>query len=124
MSYYRHFWRAFAPLRGSRRIGQQLTANEADLSGADGMIPPIRAASKPPAGYVAGGDHIDPFAADNRFSPLRRKIWSNMKPPQRRTKALLARQKAIIAWMSIRRAGLRLPQFVYDETKNAARAAG
>ena len=108
-------------------LGSGLTANGADPSGsADGMIPAYTGGiSKPPADYVAGGDHIDPFAADNRSSASRLRIWGEYSNRlSAGQKALLARKKAIIAWISIRRAAsCALPQFVYDETKkNVERA--
>ena len=45
-------------------LGSVLTQNGADPK-ASGNVPAYRGGiTKPPAGYVLGGDHIDPFAAD------------------------------------------------------------
>ena len=75
------------------RLGSTLTANGADPSGsADGMILAFTGGiTKPPAGYVAGGDHIDPFAADK---PLFTITVQNMAQYESR---LSAGQKALLA---------------------------
>ena len=109
------------------RLGSTLTANGADPSGsADGMIPAYTGGiTKPPASYVAGGDHIDPFAADK---PLFTITAQNMGQYESRLsagqKALLARQNGTYR-MDVypSRRSCALPQFVYDETKkNVGRA--
>ena len=108
-------------------LGSGLTANGADPSAsADGMIPAYTGGiSKPPADYVAGGDHVDPFAADE---PLFSITAQNMGEYSNRLsagqKALLARKEGNYR-MDIypSRRSCALPQFVYDETKkNVARA--
>ena len=108
-------------------LGSELTANGADPSAsADGMIPAYTGGiSKPPADYVAGGDHVDPFAADE---PLFSITAQNMGKYSNRLsagqKALLARKEGNYR-MDIypSRRSCALPQFVYDETKkNVARA--
>lgn len=108
-------------------LGSGLTANGADPSAsADGMIPAYKGGiSKPPADYVAGGDHVDPFAADE---PLFSITAQNMGEYSNRLsagqKALLARKEGNYR-MDIypSRRSCALPQFVYDETKkNVARA--
>ena len=108
-------------------LGSGLTANGADPSAsADGMIPAYTGGiSKPPADYVAGGDHVDPFAADE---PLFSITAQNMEEYSHRLsagqKALLARKEGnyrMDIYPSHR--SCALPQFVYDETKkNVARA--
>ena len=109
------------------RLGSTLTANGADPSGsADGMILAFTGGiTKPPAGYVAGGYHIDPFAADK---PLFTITAQNMVQYESRLsagqKALLARQNGTYR-MDVypSRRSCALPQFVYDETKkNVGRA--
>tara|TARA_Y100001958_G_scaffold154205_1_gene142803 strand:- start:396 stop:1751 length:1356 start_codon:yes stop_codon:yes gene_type:complete len=108
-------------------LGSGLTANGADPSAsADGMIPAYTGGiTKPPADYVAGGDHVDPFAADK---PLFSITAQNMGEYSNRLsagqKALLARKEGNYR-MDIypSRRSCALPQFVYDETKkNVARA--
>jgi hypothetical protein len=108
-------------------LGSELTANGADPSAsADGMIPAYTGGiSKPPADYVAGGDHVDPFAADE---PLFSITAQNMGEYSNRLsagqKALLARKEGNYR-MDIypSRRSCALPQFVYDETKkNVERA--
>ena len=108
-------------------LGSGLTANGADPSAsADGMIPAYTGGiTKPPAEYVAGGDHVDPFAADK---PLFSITAQNMGEYSNRLsagqKALLARKEGNYR-MDIypSRRSCALPQFVYDETKkNVARA--
>jgi hypothetical protein len=81
--------------------------------------------TKPPAGYVAGGDHIDPFADDK---PLFSITAQNMAQYEDRLsagqKALLARKTGNFR-MDVypSRRSCALPQFVYDETKkNVGRA--
>ncbi|CAI8178814.1 MAG: Uncharacterised protein [Alphaproteobacteria bacterium] len=108
-------------------LGSKLTQNGADPSAsADGMIPAYAGGiTKPPAGYVAGGDHIDPFAADK---PLFTITAQNMAQYENR---LSAGQKALLTRYpdSYRmdvypsRRSCALPQFVYDETKKNARRA-
>jgi len=108
-------------------LGSRLTANGADPSAsADGMIPAYTGGiTKPPTDYVAGGDHVDPFAADK---PLFSITAQNMGEYSNRLsagqKALLARKEGNYR-MDIypSRRSCALPQFVYDETKkNVARA--
>ena len=88
-------------------LGSGLTANGADPSAsADGMIPAYTGGiSKPPADYVAGGDHVDPFAADNRSSASQLRIWGNIQTASALDKKpCWPAKKAIIEWISIRRA--------------------
>ena len=108
-------------------LGSGLTANGADPSAsADGMIPAYTGGiTKPPADYVAGGDHVDPFAADKPlFSITAQNVGEYSNRLSAGQKALLARKEGNYR-MDIypSRRSCALPQFVYDETKkNVARA--
>ena len=108
-------------------LGTKLTPNGADPSAsADGMIPAYTGGiTSPPAGYVKGGDHIDPFADD---TPLFTITADNMAQYDNRLsagqKALLQRHPQTYR-MDIypTRRSCALPQSVYDETrKNVSRA--
>ena len=108
-------------------LGSGLTANGADPSAsADGMIPAYTGGiTKPPADYVPGGDHVDPFAADKLlFSITAQNMGEYSSRLSDGQKALLARREGNYR-MDIypSRRSCALPQFVYDETKkNVARA--
>ena len=115
-------WAADATL-----LGDKFTSNGADPSAsADGMIPAYSGGiTNPPEGYVAGGDHIDPFRNDK---PLFSITAANMEQYENRLsvgqKALLSRKKGNYR-MDVypSRRSCALPQFVYDATKkNATRA--
>lgn len=108
-------------------LGTKLTPNGADPSAsADGMIPAYTGGiTSPPAGYVKGSDHIDPFADD---TPLFTITADNMAQYGNRLsagqKALLQRHPQTYR-MDIypTRRSCALPQPVYDETrKNVNRA--
>lgn len=108
-------------------LGTELTPNGANpAASSDGTIPAYTGGiTAPPAGYVEGGDHIDPFADDK---PLYSITAQNMAQYESRLsegqKDLLARYPESYR-MDVypTRRSCALPQFVYDETKkNVGRA--
>lgn len=109
------------------QLGTTLTQNGANpKASADGTIPAYTGGiTKPPAGYVKGGDHIDPFGDDK---PLFSITAQNMEQYAARLsegqKALLTRYPETYRLdIYPSRRSCALPQPVYDETKkNASRA--
>lgn len=108
-------------------LGTKLTPNGADPSAsADGMIPAYTGGiTTPPEGYLKGGDHIDPFAADAPlFSINAENMAQYAGQLSEGQKALFERHPATFR-MDVypSRRACALPQFVYDETrKNVTRA--
>jgi hypothetical protein len=106
-------------------LGTVLTQNGADPK-ASGAVPAYTGGiTTPPAGYVKGGDHIDPFAADK---PLFTITHANMARYKDRLSAgqlaLLERHPETYKMhVYPSRRSCALPDFVYDETKkNVSRA--
>ncbi|MGI9438950.1 MAG: DUF1329 domain-containing protein, partial [Parvibaculales bacterium] len=109
------------------QLGTTLTQNGANpKASADGTIPAYTGGiTKPPAGYVKGGDHIDPFGDDKPlFSITAQNIAQYAARLSEGQKALLTRYPETYRLdIYPSRRSCALPQPVYDETKkNASRA--
>jgi hypothetical protein len=112
---------------GAELLGTELTPLGSDpAASADGTIPAWTGGlTKPPAGYVKGGDHIDPYADDQRLFTITAKNADQYKDKLSQGQlALLARSPETFR-MDVypTRRSCALPQHVYDATKQNASTA-
>lgn len=107
------------------KLGTELTRNGADPK-ASGAVPAYTGGlTKPVAGYVAGGDHIDPYAGDKPLFTITNANKSRYKDRLSAGQLALFERHPETYKMNVypSRRSCALPDFVYDETrKNVSRA--
>lgn len=108
-------------------LGTSLTPLGSDpAASADGTIPAWTGGlTTPPAGYVKGQDHIDPYADDEMVMRITAENVDQHKDKLTPGQIALFERHPESFWMDIypTRRSCSLPQFVYDATKRNAEKA-